>query len=205
MNINELKALNLHCSKDLTQNMLCAIYIDCKVDTYTVVSTDGHTMLWKEFYNNKWGLLILLMNEKFGITMPEKPESGFIVTDKKIRKGIDLSTIYTSTKDTTHTYPQYEECIPLTKDLNRDVFEMPVFALHVLERVHKTYKLLEHPKTFFLPKWKSIIGPCIEEIYNGWNLLVMPIRAEIIDNDGFKIYWKNYLNSEKSKYKGILA
>lgn len=187
--INELKALTLHCCKDISKECLCGVYVDCSEDTYTLIGADDHSMLWKAFKNDDWGLLRIILQEEYGFCMPIQPENGYLNIDKKIRNASScLNTIF-STPGENLPYVNYKLSIPDFAKLSRNPMEVPIFRFDLLERIHKTYKLLCYDKSFFLPEWCTSINTCIVNMNDNWHLLAMPCRATL-END---VYWSNYL------------
>lgn len=200
--LNELKALELHTAKDITREPLTSVYVDCKEDTFTLVATDGHSMLWKSFDSYDWSYLVIVLAEKCGFKMPDNPVSGYLLTNKKMRKlSATFSLVFTEASDSIAPYAQYEKVIPNIAQMGNDPLEIPQFTFKSLERVRKTYKLLNVSKNYFLPKWSTPIGATLEILYNDWHLLVMPFHA-MIDDD---VYWLNHLTDEKRKYEAVTA
>ena len=209
LNINTLKALDLHTSTNCDRKSLTGIWVHIDDDKLTFVTTDGHTLLKYNFPLEMWGNFQKVLKDEFGFKLQDEPANGFLVLNKKFRKDLGGLVFNVSDPngagDTKEIYPNYRAIIP--DQFTCDPRETPQFSFDTYAKVSKTYKLIGKPAISLEGiRWNSRAGASAIHIDGNTLIVLMPIRTPEDDDD----FWLDCVQkmearilSDAKEYSGV--
>lgn len=169
-----LQTFALHAANDATREPLIGIHIDVQPDYFQLEATNGHTMMRRkygneEYSNESWLWLKHILQDDFVISLPDKPISGILYLNKKIRALILTDKAF----DTSSIYPNLSECVPST--YTRSYLTYPRFSFFAMTIMQKTFKNLGIKRIGWFPdNWNNDIG-ATTSIIDNYFFLVMPV------------------------------